>query len=118
MFLHRARSFRALIQASRQRRPNVINGTLTGTASAPTCSGSQTGAQDDVKTDENAALFAQPQHALRVRRASLRSNWITTCHGFVGVDMGRSAYNPGAFAWGRNQAAYFGRNSRENGLYQ
>jgi hypothetical protein len=34
----------------------VINGTLTGTAS---CSGSQTGAQDDVKTDENAALFAR-----------------------------------------------------------
>jgi hypothetical protein len=24
----------------------------------------------------------------------------------------------GALAWGRNQAAYFGRNSRENGLYQ
>ena len=50
---------RALIQASRRRRPNAINATLTGTASAPTCSGSQTGAQDDVKTDENAALFAR-----------------------------------------------------------
>jgi hypothetical protein len=81
------RSFRALIQASPRRRPNVIKGTLTGTASAPTCSGSQTGAQDDVKTDENAALFARLQHALRVQRASLRSNWITTYHGFVGVEI-------------------------------
>ena len=53
MFLFTARrSFRALIQASRRRRPNVITGTLTGTASAPTCSGSQTGAQDDVKAAE------------------------------------------------------------------
>ena len=37
----------------------MINGALAGTASAPTCSGSQTGAQDDVKTDENAILFAR-----------------------------------------------------------
>ena len=58
---------RALIQASRRRRPNVINGALTGTASAPTCSGSQTGAQD--KNRRKAALFVRPQPALRVQRA-------------------------------------------------